>query len=130
MNYSLNFLILERVATIYTMHCASGLYIVDKMTEFFIPNSKDQSKKWLKRYTCSRYGINSSLFILWTYAHRLVAFLVDNRAVSWTITSNLVSLHQTSHIHMLKLMNFLRQLRLQGRKKLIDQDISSYMIRS
>src|SRR5438105_2545844 len=35
-------LILERVATIYTMHYASGLYIVDKMTEFFIPNSKDQ----------------------------------------------------------------------------------------
>ncbi|CAG8587431.1 3442_t:CDS:10 [Funneliformis caledonium] len=32
----------ERAATIYTMHCASGLYIVDKMTEFFIPNSKDQ----------------------------------------------------------------------------------------
>ncbi|CAG8681914.1 5110_t:CDS:2, partial [Dentiscutata heterogama] len=32
----------KRTATIYTMHCASGLYIVDKITEFSIPNSKDQ----------------------------------------------------------------------------------------
>ncbi|KAF0465378.1 hypothetical protein F8M41_026292 [Gigaspora margarita] len=36
---SYGIVVYKRMATIYTMHCASGLYIADK---FSIPNSKDQ----------------------------------------------------------------------------------------
>jgi hypothetical protein len=79
------------------MHCANGLYIVDKMTEFFISNSKDQ------------------LHVLKEVIENVYMF--KSRVMDYY-----PSLHQTPHMYMLKLKNFLLQLRLQGRKELIDQD--------
>lgn len=46
-------LMLERIFTIYIMHrMRGGIYIVDKLTEFSIPNSKDQLYALKKRSIC------------------------------------------------------------------------------